>query len=307
LLSSGAHEIVQPAVNAGVVLAMTVGALTLILAAAVIHATWNLLNKQASGHATFTWLVAVLSAVFYAPLTITMIEIWQWQIGLLEIGMMAGSAALHTAYFVLLNQGYRVGDLSLVYPLARGTGPLLSSIAAIALLGERPSVTAMIGALLIIGGVMVLTGNLPALIQSNRRAPVGYALITGLFIAGYTLWDKQAVSRFAVAPIVLDWGANLIRSLLLTPFALKYSDETINEWREHKWEAMAIAVLIPLSYILVLTAMSFTPVSYVAPAREISILIGTAMGTRLLAEGEARRRLGAAAAMVLGVAALAIG
>ncbi|MGH7809543.1 MAG: EamA family transporter, partial [Candidatus Binatia bacterium] len=224
-----------------------------------------------------------------------------------EFGMIAGSAALHTGYIVLLNQGYRIGDLSLVYPLARGTGPLLSSIAAIMFLGERPSVIAVLGALLIIGGVIVLTGNFAQLNARNSRTAVGYALITGIFIAGYTLWDKQAVSRFAIAPIVLDWGANLIRSLLLTPYALIYSDHTVNEWREHKWEAVAIAILIPLSYILVLTAMSFTPVSYVAPAREISILVGTAMGARLLSEGDAPRRLGAAGAMVLGVVALAIG
>jgi drug/metabolite transporter (DMT)-like permease len=286
---------------------MTLGALTLILVAAVIHATWNLINKRASGHATFTWLVAVLSALFYAPITITIIEIWQLKVGAIEIGMIAGSAALHTGYFVLLNQGYRVGDLSLVYPLARGPGPLLSSIAAILILGERPSILAVVGALLIIGGVIVLTGNLAQLNSRNSRTAVGYALITGLFIAGYTLWDKQAVSRFAIAPIVLDWGANLIRSLLLTPYALVYSDHAVNEWREHKWEAVAIAILIPLSYILVLTAMSFTPVSYVAPAREISILIGTAMGARLLSEGDATRRLSAAGAMVLGVIALTLG
>jgi len=286
---------------------MSIEALSLILAAAVIHATWNLINKQASGHATFTWLVAVLSALFYAPVTITVIEIWQLKVGFIEIGVMAGSAALHTAYFVLLNQGYRVGDLSLVYPLARGTGPLLSSIAAIVILGERPSMVAGIGALLIIGGVVILTGNLAKLSRSDSRSAVGYALITGLFIAAYTLWDKQAVSHYAIAPLVLDWGANLGRSILLTPFAFIYSDQAIDEWREHKWEAIAIAVLIPLSYILVLTAMRFTPVSYVAPAREISILIGTAMGARLLAEGDAPRRLGAACAMVLGVVALAIG
>jgi hypothetical protein len=79
------------------------------------------------------------------------------------------------------------------------------------------------------------------------------------------LWDKQAVSYFAIAPIVLDWGANVVRSWLLTPFALKYSDQAVNEWREHKWQAVAIAILIPFCYILVLTAMRFTPVSYVAP------------------------------------------
>src|SRR5262245_52905311 len=282
-------------------------ALILILAAAVIHATWNLLNKQASGHATFTWLVAVLSALLYAPATITVIEIWQIEINFVAIGMMAGSAALHTAYFVLLNQGYRAGDLSLAYPLARGTGPLLSSIAAIAFLGERPSAIALVGALLIIGGVVILTTNLEQLRESRAHNAVLYALVTGLFIAAYTIWDKQAVSRFGIAPLVLDWGANVGRVILLTPFALKYSEKTINEWREHKYEAIAVAVLIPLSYILVLTAMRFTPVSYVAPAREISILIGTAMGARLLAEGDVGRRLAAACAMVLGVVALAIG
>ena len=286
---------------------MTGFALTLILGAAVIHATWNLINKQASGHATITWIVAVLSALFYAPATIAIIEIWQLKFSFVEIGMMAGSAALHTGYFLLLNQGYRVGDLSLVYPLARGTGPLLSTVAAIIFLGERPSVVAVVGALLIIGGVMVLAGNLARLRQSGTRDAVGYALITGLFIAAYTLWDKQAVSRFAIMPMVLDWGANLGRAILLTPFALRYSEEAVIEWREHKWEAVAVAILIPLSYILVLTAMSFTPVSYVAPAREISILIGTALGARLLAEGDAPRRLAAAGAMVLGIVALALG
>src|SRR5688572_20365601 len=199
---------------------MTGWALTLILAAAVIHATWNLINKQASGHATFTWLVAVLSALLYAPATITIIEVWQLRIDFVTVGMMAGSAALHTAYFVLLNQGYRVGDLSLVYPLARGTGPLLSSVAAILFLGERPSVIAVVGALLIIGGVVILTTNLSRLRETGARDAVIYALVTGLFIAAYTLWDKQAVSHFGIVPLVLDWGANVGRALLLTPFAL---------------------------------------------------------------------------------------
>lgn len=286
---------------------MTGWALTLILAAAVTHATWNFLNKRASGHPAFTWLVAVLSALLYAPATITVIEVWGIEINFVVIGLMAGSAALHTAYFVLLNQGYRVGDLSLVYPLARGTGPLLSSIAAILFLGERPSIIALAGALLIIGGAVILTTNLSQLRQTGARDAMLYALVTGLFIAAYTLWDKQAVSHFGITPIVLDWGANVGRALLLTPLALKYPDQTVIEWREHKYEAIACAVLIPLAYILVLTAMQFTPVSYVAPAREISILIGTLMGTRLLGEGDAPRRLAGACAMVLGVVGLAVG
>jgi len=286
---------------------VTLWALTLILVAAFIHATWNLLNKKASGHATFTWLVAGLSAVFYTPVAAAVFFFWHAKIGAVEIGFMAGSALLHTGYFVLLNQGYRVGDLSLVYPLARGTGPLLSSIAAIIFLGERPSAIALTGALLIIVGVVVLSGNPSKLRQTGARKAISFALITGTFIAAYTLWDKQAVSRFVIAPLLLDWGANLGRAILLTPFALGYWQNTRVEWRDHRAEAIGVAVLAPLSYILVLTAMQFTPVSYVAPAREISILIGTAMGTRLLAEGDVHRRLAAAAAMVVGVVALAVG
>lgn len=286
---------------------MTAWALVLILAAAFIHATWNLLNKRASGHATFTWVVAILSAMFYAPVAVAVVIFWQTQIGWFEIGLMAGSAALHTGYFVLLNEGYRAGDLSLVYPLARGTGPLLSSIAAIIFLGERPSPTALAGALLIIVGVVVLSSNPAKLRQTGAQRAIGFALITGTFIAAYTLWDKQAVSRFALSPLLLDWGANLGRAILLTPFALGNWQHTRIEWRDHRSEAIGVAVLAPLSYILVLTAMRFTPVSYVAPAREISILIGTAMGTRLLAEGDVHRRLAAACAMVLGVVALAVG
>jgi drug/metabolite transporter (DMT)-like permease len=286
---------------------MSIWALALILVAAVIHATWNLINKQASGHASFTWLVAVLSALLYTPATIAIIEIFEIEITFVTVGMMAGSAALHSFYFVLLNQAYRIGDLSLVYPLARGTGPLLSCIAAILFLGERPSAIAILGGLLIIGGVVVLTGNVNKLRQGEDQKAVLYALLTGLFIAAYTLWDKQAVSHFGIAPLVLDWGANIGRAIFLAPFAIRYPDETIAEWREHKYEAIAIAVLIPLSYILVLTAMSFTPLSYVAPAREISILIGAALGARLLAEGDGRRRLAAAGAMVIGIVGLAVG
>jgi drug/metabolite transporter (DMT)-like permease len=286
---------------------VTAWALVLIIAAAFIHASWNLLNKRASGHATFTWVVAVLSAVFYAPVAAAAVFFWQAQIGWLEIGFMAGSAALHTGYFVLLNEGYRAGDLSLVYPLARGTGPLLSSVAAILFLGERPSALAIIGGLLIVAGVIALTGNPKSFRQTGARKAVTYALVTGTFIAAYTLWDKQAVSRFAVSPILLDWGANLVRALLLTPFALRHWKSARNEWRIHRSEAIGVSLLVPLSYILVLTAMQFTPVSYVAPAREISILIGTVMGTRLLAEGDVHRRLAAAGAMVLGVVALAVG
>ncbi len=115
------------------------------------------------------------------------------------------------------------------------------------------------------------------------------------------------MSVLRIPPILLDWGGNLGRALLLTPAALARRDEVRAVWLAHRREVVLVAVLTPMAYILVLTAMVFTPVSYVAPAREISILVGTAMGSRFLAEGDAPRRLTAASAIVLGVAALAVG
>src|SRR5437870_5878996 len=150
-----------------------------------------------------------MSALFYAPVALAAVFYWHASVSIIGVGFMAGSAALHTAYFVLLNEGYRAGDLSLVYPLARGTGPLLSSFAAILFLGERPGMIALAGGFMIVGGVIVLTCSPRRIAQAGARKAVGYALITGTFIAAYTLWDKQAVSTFAVALILLDWGANV--------------------------------------------------------------------------------------------------
>jgi drug/metabolite transporter (DMT)-like permease len=152
-----------------------------------------------------------------------------------------------------------------------------------------------------------LTSNPDGLRRAGARMAIQYALVTGAFIAAYTIWDKQAVSRFGVSPILLDWGANAGRALFLTPLALRRWDKVSIEWQTHRREAVGVALLTPLSYILVLTALVFTPVTYVAPAREISILIGTTMGTRWLAEGDAVRRLAGAVAMVIGVIGLALG
>src|SRR5438309_1157917 len=151
-------------------------------------------------------------------------------------------------------------------------------------------------------------GGGPAFVWLFGVVAVGvYAPLAGAIIAGYTLWDKRAVSALGIPPLLYDWCGNLGRVLILTPVALGRSDEIRGLWRDHRREVLVMAVLTPLSYILVLTALVFTPVSYVAPAREISILVGTVMGARLLAEGDSARRLVAAGAMVVGVAALVIG
>ncbi len=291
---------------------MSLFAIVLIVAAAFIHASWNYLAKRAGGSAPFVWLFAALSALFYAPITFYVVLTQNISLDSTQLIFIAGSGVLHMFYFVVLQRGYRVGDLSLVYPLARGTGPALSTTAAILFLGERPSLVALGGAGLVIVGVFLLTWSAtysrdPRAARKNRAIAVAYGLVTGTIIAGYTLWDKQAVSAQMISPIVLDYFSSLARMILLMPIALGQWSEVQREWREHRREVIGVAMLTPLAYILVLTAMITTPVSYVAPARELSILIGAAMGTQLLAEGDARRRLTAAGAIVAGVIALAVG
>ncbi len=286
---------------------MTAFALALILAAAFIHASWNYFLKRSGGGTLFVWLFATLSALIYAPLAAFVIWWQQPEFGWVHFGLMFASAALHTAYYLLLDRGYRSGDLSVVYPLARGTGPLITILCAVLLLQERPTSVAVTGALLIGGGAIALTGDPRKLRQSGNLHAVGFALLTGCMIASYTLVDKIAVAAWLIPPLVQDWAANLGRVLLMTPLALRLRSDIRPTWRRAKKEIIAVALLCPLSYILVLTAMVFTPVSYVAPAREVSILVAALMGTQLLAEGDATRRLAAAAAMVAGIACLALG
>lgn len=285
---------------------MTLLALALVLAAAVLHATWNLLAKRAeTGGTEFVWLVAATATLLYAPLGIVVV-VRSLPLTGTQLGFMAGSAVLHVVYFLVLQHGYGVGDLSVVYPLARGTGPMLATLGAIAILGERPTRLALAGAAAVSIGVLALGWGTRRR-DGSRPAGVGYGLATGAVIASYTLWDGHAVATLAIPPIAYDWASNVGRSLLLGPVAVRRRTRVREVWTAHRREVLGVALLSPAAYILVLAALTFTPVSYVAPAREVSILIGTLLGARLLAEPDLGRRLVGAGAIVAGVIALALG
>jgi len=288
---------------------MTLATLALVLASAVVHATWNLWIKQLGPEvrsAPLMWLLTGISAVCYAPFALGLAWSTHWQPSPLAIGVMAGSGVIHIAYFLLLIRGYRVGDLSLVYPVARGTGPLLASTAAIALFAESPSVFSVAGLLLIVVGILVLTWH-PDPAKHEKLAPgLRYGLATGALIAVYTLWDGWAVKRAGIPPLVFYWAGECVRVVVFTPMALGDRAGVATLWRA-KWpRVLGIALLSPLSYILILLAMRTGAISHIAPAREISILLGAYLGGRVLGEGDRRRRLIAAGAFAAGVIALAV-
>ncbi|MCO5174974.1 MAG: DMT family transporter [Trueperaceae bacterium] len=283
---------------------MTTLALALVFASAFLHATWNLLSKRARGGAEFVWLFASLTVLVYAPFVAAYALVFKPALTWTHVLLAAVSSVLHILYFVFLQRGYRLGDLSLVYPTARGSGPALATALAILVLGERPGLQALLGTLLVVASVFVLAGGKAG--GRRSRPAVGYGLLTGLFIGVYTVFDGYAVRHAGVTPLVFTYLGEVGRALLLLPFAFRRPAVVRRLWREHKREAIGIATLSPLAYILVLTAMQFTPVSLVAPAREVSILIATFFGLRLLAEGNVRRRALGAVGMVAGVALLAL-
>jgi drug/metabolite transporter (DMT)-like permease len=278
----------------------------MVLGAAGIHAWWNLIAKRVAGGAAFAWLVTALSATLYAPAGIAVWIAVRPELGAEAWLFIAGTAFLHAVYLLFLLRGYRTGDLSVVYPVARGTGPTLAAIAAIAVLGERPTPLAIAGIVLVAAGVLALAGG-PSLRARLSAGSVAWGIATGIVIAVYTLWDKHAVDALAINVIVYDWAANVGRVGVLLPPALRVRGAIGAAWRDHRREAIAVAALSPLAYILVLTALSTSPVSYVAPVREVSILIGALLGARLLHERDMARRAPAAAAIVAGVIALSVG
>jgi drug/metabolite transporter (DMT)-like permease len=285
-------------------------ALGLVLASALVHASWNFLLKKSGGGAGLITAASTLSLVVYAPIVIAALWLQEgYAFEPVHLALMAGSGLIHTVYFLLLDRAYRSGgDLSIVYPLARATGPLLTIVVAVLLLGERPGPTALAGAVLIGVSALVLTGNPFAWHRSDARHAVGFALLTGCMIATYTVWDKVSVATFLIPPLLYDWGANAFRVMALLPIARRQAPGAMaRAWSERRGAVVAIALLSPLGYILVLVAMVFTPVSLVAPAREVSILFAALMGAHLLREGDLARRLVAAVGMVLGIAGLALG
>ena len=305
---------------------MSSTAFALIVVAALLHAGWNLWMKRSgtAGGFAFVWATNLVGALLFTPLA--------WWAGAFETGGSAGplpsagvrfadwplsiwlavfgSVLLHTAYFRVLQRGYGAGDLSIVYPVARGTGPLLASIAAIAWLGEPAGLHSIAGLACVVAGTFTIAGGMAALRQgasAQTRRGLCWGLATGVLIAAYTVNDGRAVSVLGAHPLVYYWWICLLQAVMLAPWVMS----TVPQWRQvlsTSWRVvLGVGVLSPLSYLLALEAMRLAPVSVVAPARALSMLVAALAGATLLREGQLGRRLAGSALIAGGVALLAAG
>jgi drug/metabolite transporter (DMT)-like permease len=279
--------------------------LLLVILAAFIHASWNLLAKHAAAAGpTFVFAYNVVACVAYLPWVVWLVANRELTWNLPVAACLLFSAVIHLGYSLCLQRGYQVADLSVVYPIARGTGPLLSSIGAFIILAEAPSLQGVLGLLAVVAGIGCITiqGDLSAFRRPKGLDGVRWGFTTGSLIAGYTVVDGYGVKMLGIHPVILDWFSNFLRFFMLAPIVLANPARARKAMRGHWWHAVGVGVLSPLSYILVLSAIDLgAPLSLVAPAREMSMMVGAMFGMLLLREPVNAWRVGGCLIMIVGI------
>lgn len=289
---------------------MTPLSLGLVLLAALAHSTWNLLLKRSTDQEVFVWCLLAAASLLLVP--VGAILFWLYPIPSEGWVFVAATVVLHVLYFVLLGRGYARADLSLVYPIARGVGPMLVPILAVVLLHETMAPLAIIGVAAIVVGIYTVSWSgefgqfLRHPLNVFRNTGVRYAMLTGLTIASYAIVDKQGVSH--VQPFLYMYLMTVGSAICLFPYILRRQGlETVSRvWRTHAKSIPVAGLLTFLGYGLVLTAFSLSRVSYVAPAREVGIVAGVLMGVFVLKESFGKSRLIGSAVIVLGLALIAL-
>jgi len=273
--------------------------LSLVLLSAGLHASWNLIVKSEDDKLFSGWLTVVAPAVLLAPaLFVTGLpsrDAWP---------LLAGSAVIHTGYMFALVQAYTHGDLSVVYPVARGLAPLFVAVGAPLILGERLSLVAVLGVLLVGGGIAWL--GLSARRAAASLSGLGWAVVTAVLICSYSIVDKAGVSRTnPLAYIIVLMGLN---GACMTPVVLWRRDTRRlgDLWRRRWMISVAGGLLSITAYLLVLTAMRLTQVSYVAALREVSVILATLLGWRVLKEAYGARRILATVVVAFGLILLVL-
>jgi len=281
---------------------MSLDALLLLILAAGIHVTWNLIIKTRAMRLLVIWWALVLGGAVSLPL------LW-WYGGiprtlLLFIG---GSTLAEALYYILLIRAYERSDFSLVYPVARGFAPALLALWSLVFLGERPRAAGFAGIALVLAGIVIVgTGGVILRRGSGAARSVIAALAIGASTSVYSVVDAAAVRRFD--PLLYMLTVFLATGLLITPAVIaRYGARTaLSGLGRMPLEVLAVAVLMPLGYVLVLHSYVLAPASYVGAIREISIVIAALIGWRWLGEGFGVLRLSGSVLMFCGILLLAL-
>ncbi len=261
---------------------MPVGALGLLLAAAMMHAGWNVLVKRARQRLIFTWWGLTVAPALCLPALALLggvpARAWPY---------IVGSALAEAAYFVALTQAYRLGDFTVVYPIARGAAPALLAVWAALFLRQHPSLGGLAGLLLLLAG-LVLVGSRAWWAErdmlARHRKGIAAALLVALCISIYSIIDGSAVRFAPVLPytiLVLNGAALLSAPVVFWRFGARAVG---GEWRANWPTICLVGALSLITYLLVLFAYSVAPVGYAGAIRETSIVFAALLGWRWLGE-----------------------
>ena len=298
---------------------MTLGALALLVAAALLHAGWNLLLKRSGDRQLAIWWAMLASSVCALPLILfgPPLPGHAWALA-------AVSAAVEAAYLLALSVAYRHGDFSVVYPIARGTAPAFLTIWATLFLRQPPSAVGLAGILVLVAGLITVGASGSSTTSSLRDLTgVGLALFVALCISVYSAIDGAAVQFAPAVPYTALVFA--LTTLAMAPFVLLPArghnpdggspgrDERLSgprrawaAWRAG-WQRMTLIGLMSLAaYLLVLVVYSIAPVSYAGAIREVSVVFAALAGWRWLGEGFGRRRLAGSAVIFAGIVIIAL-
>lgn len=278
-------------------------ALILVIAAAAMHAGWNLLLKQVEEKYIITWWSVLVSTALALPVALGggLPEAPAWP-------FLIASALTEALYMVALAAAYNLSDFSLVYPIARGAAPAFLALWALLLLGERPTVAGAAGLALVVAGLMLVGSN--ELLQQRTTTtvrPVGVALALGiaLLISIYSTLDGAAVKLTPATPYTVVMLG--VSGVFFTPFALHHGDwrKTMRIGKAHWRRILVIGVAGLLAYALVLNAYAIAPVSYAGAMREVSIVFAALAGWKLLGEPMGRVRVIGALVIFTGILLIA--
>jgi len=284
-------------------------ALALILASAAIHALWNMIYKRSNRLYAFPLFKSMASLALLLPLGVWGFTRLQPEPQLLWRAPLSG--LFYALYFVFMSAAFSRGDLSLVYPISRGVGPLLTAVGGVLLLGERLSAAGIVGIAVIVAAVAAIsfvTGNGNGTPGHDRdgavrgAGAVAYACLVGVCIAVYGVNDKVGVS--IAHPFTFLLGGVAASLCVLGPFcALKCGrDELRACWRDEKALFLTCSVLDTLSYLLYLYAMAMgAQTGYATPMRSLCVVFGAFLGAKVLKESRGGFRIAAATAVALGV------
>ncbi|MGD2201387.1 MAG: DMT family transporter [Candidatus Bathyarchaeota archaeon] len=281
----------------------------LVVVSAFSHAAWNVLAKRSEDKGSYLWIMTTTS--LFTVLPVYAFILTDWGPPLTALPYLLVSAFAETLYFISLGRAYELGDLSVVYPLARSS-PLFLTVLAIIFLEERISAWGAVGILLMVVGVYTIhlkslsLRDLTLPIRSMKGRASQLALLTALCTTVYSLADKAAVTR--VDPLTYSLWLEVFIVPLMTATILwtRGRKALIREWETSKVTATAAGFLMRFSYVMVLWVMSRVQVSYVLSLRQLSVVLGAAAGVVFLGESYGRVRLVSSIIMFTGVYILAV-